>query len=445
MLLRPMRPYLDTVPLHSREHRVVMAHADGSEAITETGGRRPVSTIYPAPRKVWTAGLGIIVAVALSAVLASTASAGVPVNSVPPVIKGEAFEGRILQDFPPGTWEGSPTRLDIQWLRCDATGNNCQAIEGSFDQQSYTLTHADAGSTIRAQETASNAEGSGAPVESAATAVVQAAGTATLDVPFSISAERSKAGEDVVSVTNHEAACVRFYFQSYFKGMPDSFYVWEVEAGKAASFEAPISDEGESSQMQFFHCGEETGQPPLQIVSFVFARGYPEHTIEPEPKPEKKSEPPSGSTTPGGSSPSGQTSGTTSGGSAVTISSAQLVALLTRQLALSGKAARIGALLKHGGLSLPFTAPEAGTLAVQWYQVPVGAKLAKRSKAKPVLVASGRLTFSGAGAGKVKMRLTAAGRRMLKQVKRVNLTARGTFVLTGELPTSVTVRLRVGR
>ncbi|HYM54458.1 MAG TPA: recombinase zinc beta ribbon domain-containing protein [Solirubrobacteraceae bacterium] len=40
--------------------------------------------------------------------------------------------------------------------------------------------------------------------------------------------------------------------------------------------------------MQFFHCGEEAGHPPLEIVSFVFARGYPT-PIEAEPGPEKKS------------------------------------------------------------------------------------------------------------------------------------------------------------
>jgi hypothetical protein len=109
------------------------------------------------------------------------------------------------------------------------------------------------------------------------------------------------------------------------------------------------------------------------------------------------------------------------------ISAAHLKALLARQLIPSGKAATIGALLKHGGLSLSFTAPEAGSLGVQWYQVPSRAKLAKTTKVKPVLVASGKLTFSAAGTGKVKLTLTAQGRKLLRHAKRLKLEAKGIF------------------
>jgi hypothetical protein len=56
---------------------------------------------------------------------------------------------------------------------------------------------------------------------------------------------------------------------------------------------------------------------------------------------------------------------------------------------------------------MPFTVPEAGTLNVSWYFVPKGAKLAKT--VKPVLVASGKLTFVAAGAAQVKLKLTAGG------------------------------------
>lgn len=126
------------------------------------------------------------------------------------------------------------------------------------------------------------------------------------------------------------------------------------------------------------------------------------------------------------------------------ISSTQLKALLARQLTPSGKAATIAALLKHGGLSLSFTAPEAGSLAIQWFQVPSGAKLAKATKTKPVLMASGKLTFSTAGTGKLTIRLTAQGRKLLKQVRRVRLMAKGTFTPRGGVAVSSIggVRLR---
>jgi len=126
-----------------------------------------------------------------------------------------------------------------------------------------------------------------------------------------------------------------------------------------------------------------------------------------------------------GSSPPGSGSGTITA-----ISTAQIAASL-KQIIPSGKAARIAALLKHGGLRLPFKALETGTVAVGWYLVPSGAILAKATKAKPILVASGKLTFSGAGTGKLKIRLTAAGRQLLRRTKRVKLMARGTFAPKG--------------
>jgi hypothetical protein len=106
------------------------------------------------------------------------------------------------------------------------------------------------------------------------------------------------------------------------------------------------------------------------------------------------------------------------------ISTAQIKALLTSQLTPSGKAAMIGSLLKHGGLSMSVKALEAGTLNVQWSYVPKGAKAAK---AKPVLVASGKLSFAAAGTGNLTLRLTAAGRRLLRKVGRVKLMVRGAF------------------
>lgn len=162
-------------------------------------------------------------------------------------------------------------------------------------------------------------------------------------------------------------------------------------------------------------------------------------------EPAPKEEPPhevSPPTTGGGGTDNGKI--TDGGFSTVsTISSARLKALLASQLTPSGKVATIGSLLKHGGLSLSFTAPEAGRLVVQWYQVPSGAKLAKTTKAKLVLIASGKLTFSAAGTGRVKLTLTAQGKKLLKHVKRVRLEAKGTFVPVGGVGVSAVGRLLV--
>ncbi len=106
---------------------------------------------------------------------------------------------------------------------------------------------------------------------------------------------------------------------------------------------------------------------------------------------------------------------------------AQIMALLKQQLVPSGKTSKIGTLLKHGGVSLAVQGLGAGILTVQWYVVPAGAKLAGQSKAKSVLVASGKLTLAAAGAGRLKLQLTAAGRRVMRHNRRLKVMARGVF------------------
>ena len=82
-------------------------------------------------------------------------------------------------------------------------------------------------------------------------------------------------------------------------------------------------------------------------------------------------------------------------------------------------------MLKSGGLKMSFKALEAGALSVQWYEVPAGAKLARKVKAKPVLVASGQMTFSVAGTKTLSIGLTAAGRKLFKHAKSLRLTVKG--------------------
>lgn len=102
-----------------------------------------------------------------------TALGAVPVNTIPPGISGTTTEGQELTAVS-GAWEGSPTSYTYQWERCEASGTlTCQAISGATGQ-SYTLTAADVGSTIRVQETGVNGEGAGGPAVSDPTRVVSA-------------------------------------------------------------------------------------------------------------------------------------------------------------------------------------------------------------------------------------------------------------------------------
>lgn len=100
--------------------------------------------------------------------------------------------------------------------------------------------------------------------------------------------------------------------------------------------------------------------------------------------------------------------------------------------------------------TLPTRADEAeGTATTNFYALrdnlfylPPGAKLAR---AKPVLVAAGKLTFSGVVTGKVVIRLTAAGTRLLRHAKRLALTTKESFRPTGQAAISASASFLVRR
>ncbi len=123
------------------------------------------------------------------------------------------------------------------------------------------------------------------------------------------------------------------------------------------------------------------------------------------------------------------------GATEATVSSAEIEALLRQALVPSGKAAKAASLLKAGGYTLTFKAPERGAVILSWYLVLHGAKLAT---AKPTLVATAKLTFSAAGSKKIKLELTTAGKRLLKSHGSTKLTGLGSFTPTGKSAVTVT-------
>jgi hypothetical protein len=114
------------------------------------------------------------------------------------------------------------------------------------------------------------------------------------------------------------------------------------------------------------------------------------------------------------------------------VSPAVLHALLLGHIVPSGKTLHIPALLKAGAFVVTFKAPTGGKVVIAWYMVPLGARLGRaRHRPKPVLVATGQLSVSAAGMVKLKVRLTAAGRTLLRHVTHVKLTATGVFTPHG--------------
>jgi hypothetical protein len=95
---------------------------------------------------------------ATSAPSAVISSAAAPTNTAVPKISGSLQVGSALTASK-GTWSGSPTSYAFVWIRCDASGNSCSRISGATTD-TYTLTSADAGSTLRLSVIATNAAGS---------------------------------------------------------------------------------------------------------------------------------------------------------------------------------------------------------------------------------------------------------------------------------------------
>jgi hypothetical protein len=115
------------------------------------------------------------------------------------------------------------------------------------------------------------------------------------------------------------------------------------------------------------------------------------------------------------------------------VTPAKVRASLLAALLPNGRGAKIAALLRKGGYSARFVAPSTGSVVLSWYFVPKGAHVA-RGAPQPTLVATGRASFSRAGATHVMIRLTAGGRRLLKHARRLKLTGKGTFSESGFAP-----------
>ena len=137
----------------------------------------------------------------------------VPVEVSAPVIAGSATDGRTLTAGL-GSWSNDPTRVSYQWEDCSAASGVCTPITGATGQ-TYTLTAADVGATIRVVEIAQNAAGPSSPIASPPSAVVQAAARALPAAKVLSGAIDSKAGRATfhfkgsAGATGFECALVR--------------------------------------------------------------------------------------------------------------------------------------------------------------------------------------------------------------------------------------------
>ncbi len=334
--------------------------------------------------------------------LTTVAVPPVPKHTSSPKISGNAIVGKTLSESQ-GTWTSlTPITYSYLWEICDSSGATCTAIPDATDQ-TFTLTAADIGHTLRVQETATNAGGSSSPATSSYTAMVKPA------VPPAVKASNSS--PPVISGTAVVGQTLSTTTGAWSETSPISCsYLWQ-------RCNPACSDIGGATGTSYALTSADQGALILVVVTAHNPAGSVQ-AISSMVGPVTAA------------APLGPTS-------------AETRAALLAILGAHGKNAGIKSLLKHGGYSVTFAAPSAGSLVISWYEVPKGARLAKSKK--PVLVASAHATFQNAGKATVKIKLTGKGRSLLKHSKHLKLTAKSSFTPSGGSSTSATKSFSIKR
>jgi PKD repeat protein len=332
-----------------------------------------------------------------TAVIAAAAVA--PANTTAPTITGTAAIGQLLTEHD-GAFSGSATTHTYQWQSCDASGANCTAIAGAT-RQTYPVAAADVGHTLRVVDTAANSAGS-ASGTSTATAVVPAA-VPPVSAP-SVTTAPSVSGTTTVGSTLTAA-------DGTWSGSPAFTRQWQqcdasggscadIAGATGATYTVVSADAGHTIRLKV------TGTNSAGSVTAVSTQ------------------------TAAVTAPSGGGGG--GGGGGLTV--AQIKAKMVGQIAPKGATAKIGQLLAKSGYSLSFTAPVAGTVTIQWYYLPAGSHLLASSGAapKPILVATGKRSYSKAGKATITVKLSASARKLLKKAKTLKITAKATLTRSGQ-------------
>ena len=316
-----------------------------------------------------------------------------PTPVTQPTISGSLVAGQTLYEGH-AEWTNSPTSYSYQWQLCDPNGNNCSDITTGANGESYKLTNADAGNEVQVQETAKNSYGSGTAT-SAPVAISPAPPPGTLTLS-NLAASVSGSTVDVSVDTS-----------------PDIVNVTLEEAGKTiAPDTTPVN--GVASWTVTLPAGTHT----LEVQGWNSPSGTPgQHSGV------------LATTVVIGSSPPPPPPPPSSGSSTVVVTTSPVVVVIVNVTEIKARildhlvpsAAKLAELLKTGRYTYSFNTLSAGQIVINWYRV-----------TKHALVATGQAAFSKAGLVKVRMKLTANGRRMLKATKSLKLTAKGTYTPTGQ-------------
>jgi len=310
-----------------------------------------------------------------------------------PVITGELKAGEALT-CEAGTWTGEPAPLlTYQWL-----------LEGvpisSATRPEYEITRNDEGRSISCEVTGTNSAG----VDSVYSKAVRVhTGPPTH--------EEGGAPVEVLGapVVGETLTCSRGAWEA--KPAPAFSYEWlrdgsVIASGPSEGYKVELADQGHSFSCVVTATNPEGSGTAASINSITIPAAAPKPETKPPVTPPVVTPKP--------------------------LTVAEILTRVGTQLTSVQRGAKIGSLLKSGATWFHFTAPASGTLKLYWYEVPKGAHVSSaKSKPVPLLVATTTATFSGATLKTVELRLTRAGRALLKKSKRITLTTKAVFAASG--------------
>ena len=117
-------------------------------------------------------------------------------------------------------------------------------------------------------------------------------------------------------------------------------------------------------------------------------------------------------------------------------SRAEVKSALAAVLSPRGAQATIAKLLRNSGYTFTFDAPSTGKLVIDWYDVAKPAPPSNKRKPKYMLVASAGQSIKKAGKTRVRVKLNARGRSLLKHANRQRLTVDARFTPIGQSTTT---------
>jgi hypothetical protein len=320
-----------------------------------------------------------------------------PQNQAVPTISGSTTEGQTLS-LTQGTWSNDPTTVSDQWEDCDTSGGHCSAIALATGDH-YTLAAADVGHTIRVSESASNAGGSAGAILSAPSSVIQTPPVQPVK-PSNTAAPTisgiARSGQTLTATVGQWSGTAPLRYAEQWQRCTASCV--NISGASTATYKLVSADVGASLRVS---------------VSATNAAG----------------------TTSAVSSKLGPVV-------AAPPSVAAIKTALQKALSPSGAAARLGDILTHNAYAFTFGAPSPGRLVITWYYLPAGAHL---SRAKPIVMATARVTARRTGPLPVKVSLTKAGKSRLARSKRLTLTGVAVFAPTGGAAVTVVRRFTLRR